>query len=268
MTRLPKLLDTAWFNCFNRLLLLLVGAALLVAGCLGPPGEDDPSLRHDYSFDLSVAVDRPVDDLVLRMPLPSVNGSTELGEVLANGTGDGVRPGWDVAVVEANGTRLLELRAARILPEDRCTPTAIAPGAEPPSITPAPPATGRSDATPVLMPFLPGASIPVNHAIETREPAGREPLLGGGTNLVPADCDLSGQGARCYRHPVDAYVDYQADTPANVSVGVRMSGLNQWWRGGWTFNAYTDHALVEFPGGARGWTMAEAALTAGEGVYP
>lgn len=254
----------------RRLLLLLIGAALLVAGCLGPPGEDDPSLRHDYSYDLSVAVDRPVDDLVLRIPLPSVNGSSALGEALANGTGYGVRPGWDVTVVEANGTPLLEIRAARFLPEYRGTPIAVAPGEEPPSITPAPPATGRSDMTPVLMPHLLGARIAANRSIETREPVGREPLLGGGLDLVPADCDLPGQGAgvRCYRHPVDAFVDYRADTPANVSVGVRLAGSNQWWRGGWTFNTYTDHALLEFPDGDRGWTRADAVLAAGEGTYP
>ncbi len=56
----------------NRsLLALLLAIALLAAGCIGPPGEGDPSLRHDYSYDLSVSVDRPVDDLVLLVPLPS-----------------------------------------------------------------------------------------------------------------------------------------------------------------------------------------------------
>lgn len=264
---MSKLLDAARPGRFHRLLVLLVGAALLAAGCLGPPGEDDLSLRHDYSYDLSVAVDRPVDDLVLRVPLPSVNGSSALGEAMANGTAYGVRPGWDVAVVGVNETPLLELRAARFLPGYRGTPIAIAPGEEAPPVTPAPPATGRSDATPVLMPHLLGARIAVDRSIETRDPTGREPLLGGGAGLVYADCDLPGQGARCYRHPVDAYVDYRADTPANVSVGVRLAGSNQWWRGGWTFNAYTDHALVEFPEGVRGWSRADAVLVAGEGTY-
>ncbi len=254
----------------RALLALLLAAALLLAGCVGPPGEGDPSLRHEYSCEVSVAVDRPVDDLVLLLPLPSVNRSSALGEALTNGTGYGVRPGWRVAVVEANGTLLLELRAERFLPEYRGTPIGLAPGEEPSSLTPAPPATGRSEVTPVLIPSSLGASITVNHTIETRDPAGREPLLGGGAALVPAGCDLPGQGAgvRCYRHPVDAFADYRGDGGANVSVGVRVSGSNQWWRGGWTFNHYTDSVFVEFPRGLRGWTRADAALTAGEGVYP
>ncbi len=122
----------------------------------------------------------------------------------------------------------------------------------------------------MLMPYSLGASIAVNRTIETRDPAGREPLLGGGADLTPVVCDLPGRGAgvRCYRHPVAAFADYRADAPANVSVGVRMSGSNQWWRGGWTFNHYTDSVVVEFPDGDRGWTRADSALTAGEGTYP
>jgi hypothetical protein len=252
------------------LLPLLLAAALLLAGCLGPPGEGDPSLRHDYACEVSVAVDHPVDDLVLRVPLPSVNGSSALGGAIANGSGYGVRPGWNVAVVEANGTSLLELRADRFVPEYRGTPIAIVPGGEVPSVTPAPPATCRSASNPVLMPYALGASITVDRSIETRDPAGREPLLGGGAGLVPTACNRPGQGTgvRCFRHPVDAFVDYRSDAQANVSVGVRLTGSNQWWRGGWTFNHYTDDALVEFPDGARGWTRADALLTAGEGTYP
>jgi hypothetical protein len=250
-------------------LLLLLAVALLSASCVGPSGESDPSLRHDYSYEVSVTVDRPVDDLVLRVPLPSVNGSSALGEALANGTGFGVRPGWKVAVVEANGTPLLELQAERFLPEYRGTPIALVPGEAPPSVTPPPPATARSASNPLLMPYTLGASIAVNRTIETRDPAGREPLLGGGSGPVPIACDLPGQGAgvRCSRHPVAAFADYRADAPANVSVGVRMSGSNQWWRGGWTFNHYTDGVVVEFPDGERGWARADAVLTAGEGTY-
>lgn len=73
-------------------------AGLLLAGCTGAPPQDDPSLRHGYSYEVSVAVDRQVDDLVLRIPLPSVNGSSVLGEALVNGNGHGVWPGWRVSV--------------------------------------------------------------------------------------------------------------------------------------------------------------------------
>lgn len=252
-------------------LMLLLATALLLAGCTGnPQGEGDPSLRHDYSYEVSVAIDRPVDDLVLLLPLPSVNGSSELGSALANGTGYGVRNGWEVAVVEANGTPALELRVERFLPEYRSLPIAIVPGEESPTITPAPPATARSETNPRLMPYVLGAQATVNRTIETRDPAGREPLLGGGAGLVPTACDLPGQGAgvHCYRHPVAAYVDYRADGPANVSAGVRLTASNQWWRGGWTSNHYTDSVFITFPPGDRGWSRADAVLTAGEGVYP
>lgn len=254
----------------SSLLPLLLAAVLLLAGCLGPPGEGDPSLRHSYSYDVSVAVDRPVDHFVLLVPLPSVNGSSVLGEALVNGAGYGVRPGWRVAVIEANGTPLLEFRAERFQPEYRGTPIALVPGEEPPSVTPGPPATCRSESTPVLMPYSLGASITVNRSIETRDPAGREPLLGGGGALTPAGCDLPGQepGVSCYRHPVAAFADYRGDVGANVSVGVRLTGSNEWWSGGWNFNHYTDGVLVELPNGLRGWTRTDAVLMAGEGTYP
>ena len=169
-----------------------------------------------------------------------MNGSSALGDALANGTGYGVRPGWTVAVVEANGTPLLDLRAERFLPEYRGTPIALVPGEAPPSVTPAPPATGPSESNPVLMPYSLGASVTVNRSIETRDPTGSEPLLGGGSRLFPVACDLPGQGAgvHCYRHPVDAFAAYRADAPANVSIGILVVGSNQWWRGGWTFNEY------------------------------
>ncbi|MEN6343288.1 MAG: hypothetical protein ABFC89_12115 [Methanospirillum sp.] len=250
---------------------LLLAVALLFAGCVGgPPGEGDPSLRHAYSYDVSVAIDRPVDGLVLRVPLPSMNGSSPLGQAIVDGKGYGVRPGWEVAIVEANGTPALEIRAERFLPEYRGTPIAIVPGGSPPPITPAPPATGRSESNPILAPYSLGASLTVNRSIETRDPAGHEPLLGGGEAPAPADCAMPGQGSgvRCYRHPVTAFIDYRADGPANASVGVRLTASNEWWRGGWTSNRYTDSVFVEFPSGNRGWTRADAVLTAGEGVYP
>lgn len=252
-----------------RAMVLVTALSLLVAGCLGPPTENDPSLRHTYSYDVTVGIDRGVDDLVLRVPLPSVNGSSAIGEAMGNGTGYGLRPGWNVSVVELNGTPLLELRVARFLPEYRGTPIAILPG-ETPAVTPPPAGTGPSDATPNLVPYSLGASIAVNRTIETREPAGREPLLGGGASLFPADCDLPGQGGgvRCYRHPVSAFIDYRDGPTANVSVGVRVAGSNEWWRGGWVFNSYRDQAIVEFCPGERGWVTADARLTAGEGVYP
>ena len=135
---------------------------------------------------------------MLRVPLPSVNGSSALGEALANGTGYGVRPGWTVAVVEANGTPLLELRAERFLPEYRGTPIALVPGEALPSVTPPPPATGPLGSNPVLMPYSLGASIAVNRSIETRDPAGREPLLGGGAGPGPGGLRPSrGRGPAC-----------------------------------------------------------------------
>jgi hypothetical protein len=254
----------------RSLLPLLLAVVLLIAGCVGPPGEGDPSLRHTYSYEVSVAVDRPADDLVLRLPLPSVNGTSALGEALVNGAGYGLRPGWEAAIVEANGTPMLELRAARFLPEYRGTPIAIVPGEALPSVTPAPPATGPSGETPHLMPYLLGASIAVNRTIETRDPAGREPLLGGGGSLVPIGCSLPGQGAgvRCFRHPVEAFAEYRGAAPANVTVGIHTAGSNEWWRGGWTSNRYTDQVIVEFPPGERGWIEADAVLTVGEGIYP
>lgn len=56
----------------RSLIVPLLAAVICIAGCTALPSDRDPSLHHSYSCEVSVAIDRPVDDLVLGIPLPSV----------------------------------------------------------------------------------------------------------------------------------------------------------------------------------------------------
>ncbi|HNQ26049.1 MAG: hypothetical protein BWY93_01675 [Euryarchaeota archaeon ADurb.BinA087] len=223
------------------------------------------SERHDYSYSLTLSISSVIENVTFLLPVPELNGTVSLADMVANGTGYGVPEDWHIAIETVDGIPFLQVRAARMVPEYHSIPIPVEPGAQP-SGTPPPTATGYSEETPVLLPVEIGATLETEVPVDTRDPIGREPLFSQGGEYAPRLKTTPPYEGMEYTHPVRLYLSYTADNPVPVSIVARVSGTNSIWRGGWTFNSYRDQVLVE-AGDRTGWIETDAVLVVGEGTY-
>ena len=96
---------------------------------------------------------------------------------LLDKTAYGVSPDWNLSVVYENGTPMLAIRAARMVPEYHGYPIAIEPGA---SVLPTTRVPGHeySSDTPVLIPVTVAVMETTGCTeINTRHPVGHEPVF-------------------------------------------------------------------------------------------
>ena len=71
-------------------------------------------------------------DLIPGLPVPELNNTPSFTESLLNKTAYGVPPGWDLSLVNKNGSPMLAIRAARMVPDYHGNPIAIEPEATSP----------------------------------------------------------------------------------------------------------------------------------------
>jgi len=225
----------------------------------------EESERHDYAYSLTLSLSSGIENVTLLLPVPELNGTTSLGDMIANGTGYGVPEDWQISIAIVNGTPFLQIRAARMVPGYHGFPIPVEPGAQPSGIPP-PTATGYSEVTPVQLPVEIGATMETEVPVDTRDPIGREPLFSQGGEYTPRLKTTPPYEGMEYTHPVRLYLSYTADNPVPVSIVARVSGTNSIWRGGWTFNSYRDQVLVE-AGDRTGWIETDSVLVVGEGTY-
>ncbi|MDD1712474.1 MAG: hypothetical protein LUQ69_04815, partial [Methanoregulaceae archaeon] len=169
-------------------------------------------------------------------------------------------PDWNLSVVRENGTPMLAIRAARMVPEYHGLAIAIEPGT---SVLPTTRAPGHeySGDTPVLMPVTIAVMETTPAEIETRYPVGHEPLF------FPGKMFASSSNFPTYDHPVPVYIRYTSEQPVAVSLRVSVYGSNRIWRGGWVSNTYSDTVTLEIADGAQGWIEGKGKLITAEGVY-
>jgi hypothetical protein len=103
--------------------------------------------------------------------------------------------------------------------------------------------------------------------IDTRNPAGHEPLFFPGGTFIQGSCVAPGCDGSVYDHPVLVYVSYTSESPVVISLRVSLSGSNSIWRGGWRSNTYSDSVFIEITQGMQGWIAGEGKLLTAEGVY-
>jgi len=222
--------------------------------------------RHDYLYEIDLSYNTTIENVTLLVPVPELNGTWVLAEALVNGTGYGVPVDWDLSIADVNGTPLLAIRAARMVPGYHAYPVPVEPGAGPLPATPQT-ATEYSNETPVLMPVHLAVMLPGNRTIDTRDPLGKEPVFFPDGKFIPADMTDAASQGDAYLHRVPVYVRYTSDRPADIRVRVSIEGVNSIWRGGWLSNVYTDRIIVELQNGTQGWVEGEGILTTGAGVY-
>ena len=224
------------------------------------------SERHTYFYTIDLSYTTTIENVTLFLPVPELNETPLFITPLLNGSAYGVSPGWNLSVVNENGTPMLAIRADRMVPEYHGYPIAIEPGT---SILPTTLVPGHeySGDTPVLMPVTVAVMETSEPVIDTRYPVGHEPVffpkgLFTPESDVPLICNCP-----TYDHPVPVYVSYTSERPVVLSLRVSVDGSNAIWRGGWESNTYSDTVFVEIANGTQGWIAGEGQLFTAEGVY-
>jgi hypothetical protein len=223
------------------------------------------SERHQYFYSIDFSTTTAIGNVTMFLPVPELDRSPLFAGSLLDGTASGVPPDWDLSLVSENGTTMLAIRSARMVPDYHGYPVAIEPHAR---VLPATQVPGHeySDETPVLIP------VTVTHrerglsAINTRDPIGHEPLFfpeGPFTTgaYEPPVCE-----GTVYNHPILVYISYTSERPAVISIRVSVQGSNTIWRGGWQGNTYEDSVFVEIGDGTQGWINGDGKLRAAGGV--
>jgi hypothetical protein len=217
------------------------------------------SERHTYYYTIDLSYNTMIENVTLFLPVPELNESPVFITPMLNGTGYGVSPNWNLSIVYENGTPMLAIRAARMVPEYHGYPIAIGPGA---SVLPTTLVPGHeySTDTPVLMPVTVAVMETRASEINTRHPVGHEPLF------FPSGMFTPGSNFPTYNHPVPVYIRYASEKPVALSLRVSIYGSNGIWRGGWVSNTYSDSVALEIADGAQGWIEGEGKLITAEGV--
>lgn len=248
------------------LILLLIVAALFYQAAT--PQEGKTEIAGTYRYEVSLTTGAVLKNVTLIIPLPVQSGTSTIGEALVEGRGHGVPEGWSLSVTEVDGTPMLVVAAAEILPRYAPRPIAVTPGVEPAATVTYSPE--YSDATPVLLPYSFGATAAAGiiyytpdldaGPIETRHPLETEPVLAPKGDLTPA---ADGRG---YTYDAPLYLSCDAPAETRITLSIRLSGSNEWWLLGWSSNAYTDAILAETPA-EEGWRTVRGTLSTGEGRY-
>jgi hypothetical protein len=224
------------------------------------------SERHSYSYTIEFSYNATIDNVTLILPVPELNNSPFFTESLLNGTAYGISPGWDLSLVNENGSPMLAIRAARMVPDYHGTPIAIEPYSSPLPTTLVPGHEYTSD-TPVLMPVTIAVMETGTALIDTRTPVGREPVFFPHGNFIPGSSVTPLAGGSVYDHRVPVYINYTSEHPADIWLRISVTGTNMIWRGGWQSNTYTDAVFVEINDRMKGWIDGEGKLITAEGVY-
>lgn len=254
-----------WRILFILIIIFVVVAVIAGVSFLWDQG-CRASERHDYTYEIGISYDTTIENVTLFVPVPELNGTHVLAEALMNGNGFGVPAEWNLSIENVNGTPLLAIRAARMVPAYHAYPIPVEQGASP---LPATPQTGTeySAGTPVLMPVNLAVMLPGNRTIDTRNPLGHEPVLYPDGQFVAADRTTAAYRGDAFLHQVPVYIRYTSDRPADIWIRVSIEGVNSIWRGGWLSNVYTDRVFIELNNGVQGWVEGEGTLTTGNGVY-
>lgn len=220
-------------------LVLLVGGAVYVVQ--GPAAPESST----YGYSLMLDTNATLRNVTLYLPLPVVNGTSPFETPGADATVS-VPDGWNYAVVETSHGQMLSVTANEIAPE--------------------PQPDGRLYATYHL-----GIDVPATDPIDTRDPAGREPVFGAMAEVGEAPCPNQARPDRretCYAFDHPIYASYDAPEYADVGVIVVAGGVNDRDGSGTRINHYNQRVMLLLEGPQDGWVTANGLLHAGMGSYP
>ncbi|ESP87531.1 hypothetical protein [Candidatus Halobonum tyrrellensis] len=257
---------------------VLVAVALVAVGAFGVavygflrPNPD--SYAHTYEYRAYVQPTATLSNVTLYLPLPVENGTSPAGDALAGGSAavTDAPPDWEFAVENTTYGPMLALRFDELEPnyDTRPPPRPLTPGEG--TATPGlGPASGTGTRTPVttLDYYLVGVRWASDDPVDTRDPAGSEPVLSPRLNATTVECgELEAPGATCRRFGTRYFLSYDAPANATADLLVTYEGRNEWFAGGWTGNSFEESAGVAVRGGGPGWVAATGNETVGVGAY-
>jgi len=222
----------------------------------------EKTYRSEYRYEVTVRMDSALHNVTLYVPLPvSEDGSKICGEIMAGNAS--IPAGWDCGIVETEHGKMLKIHAEEIIP-DRNTPPVPLPEEEcGPDALPCPAQTHTSEWI--------SAMVHADREINTKAPAGNEPMLSPKYNLASSVYRMPHPDDRTpptrYEYESHIYANYTAPPDAEVSIHVGLTGENTWWAYGWSGNEYRDWIGVTLTGAQDGWYAASGGLVAGEGRY-
>ena len=258
----------------------------LVLGGLSVLGDQriDRTTQSTSEYRVTVSTDETLENVTIYVPLPVENGDSQLGERFVQSVqysrdtagivGYDQEPApvnFTYDVVETQHGRMLAITTDRIevskvyyreeenetmgwrerIPAEEYDPTDPSMGVR---------TDGRFEFTVTLV---------SDESIETADPFGREPLLTPAYNRTQVECHPGNptETQRCYEYGSRMYATYDTDANTTVSLGVELSGRNEWFSGGWSGNEYRQWASLEQRGPGTGWYRVTGNLEVGVGNY-
>jgi len=248
------------------LILLLVAVVFFTWATYQFSQASRQSERHTYYYTIDLSYDTTIDNVTFLLPVPEVNSTPVFMESVLNGSAYGISPDWDLSIVHENGSPMLAIRAARMVPEYHGSPIPIEPGA---SMLPTTLVPGHeySPDTPVLMPITIAVMEQASSPVNTRDPVGHEPLLSSGGPFTLGSCVAPVCNGIVYDHTVPVFISYTSERPVTISLRVSVQGSNSIWQGGWRSNTYSDSVSIEIVNGTTGWIQRTGKLLAAQGSY-
>jgi len=269
-------------NSRSKYLLLIIAilliAILAVTVSWSGMAMRESSTQHRYGYTITIYTRSTIHNVTMILPVPSVNGTSEIGEALVRGEGYGVPSGWNLSLVEYREIPMLMIETPVLVPEYHAYPIPIEPG-QAPNRTPPPTATAYSEDTPILIPLECGLGLEVNRTIDTRNPAAHEPLLYPKTMVKTyngeSQADRAGSSNSDSPGPgeeqdpeflVPLYITCNSNQPVDIEISVAITGINEWWELGWRGNSYSERIIASIQGNETGWIYAKGRFDSG-GVY-
>lgn len=259
--------SASWNKGWNPLIIAVILAIVVLSGYVAFLFDQSTRQgeRHNFHYSLDFSCNTTIENVTILLPIPEQDGTPLFTESQVKENLNRIPAGWNLSVEIVNGTPMLAIRSDRMVPEYHGYPIGIEPGQSPLPTTRVP-GTEYSADTPVLQPVYLGMMIPVNRTIQTRDPAGNEPLFAPHGSFVESRNPTGPYTGKEFTHTVPVYAGYESDRPPAVHIRISIQGTNSIWRGGWQFNSYSDTVTLELEQ-SPGWIGAEGILRTEEGVY-
>ena len=199
------------------------------------------SYTSAYDYELSVSVDGATDELVILVPVPTMNEEASLDELHIS-TSDRFSD-IDTEVVETQYGPMLRIEIGTVETGDRWHDLFI---------------TSRTSS---------------DRTIETKDPRGQEPILAP-LELIESQDDGYPDDRWPNRTSFDAistaYIEHDGGEDVEIGVTVSYRGSNEWWTFGWSGNEYEtvvwSDEIARDPTGT--WIELRGWHTEGSGRYP